>query len=606
MDLFSTVPTHTATADLESALKTHFGFNAFRPNQEEIVRAILESQDVLAILPTGSGKSMCYQLPALLKSGTAIVVSPLIALMQDQVDELTRNGIAATILNSSQSYADFQHVMDNLSEFKMVYVAPERFSDPRFMEAIHHADISFFVIDEAHCISQWGHAFRPEYRQLGMLRRLFKKPVLAFTATATQDVSRDIVQQLGMPNPFIVKASFDRPNLMIRLSERDNLDTQLAEFLDRHPDDSGIIYAPTRDKVDKLYTRLLEKKFSVAKYHAGLRDSDRLKAQRSFIQDDVRIMVATLAFGMGVHKSNVRFVVHTEMPKNTEQYYQEIGRAGRDGLPSECLALYAAQDKILYKRFLQDLDDPELRRVQTQKTEAFYNFCHATECRRVGLLRYFGETYLAESCPSCDNCLDDVQEIDGTVIAQKILSCVYRLHQGFGIQYVVDVLRGSKNQNILTRGHERLSTYNLMPEFSAAELRYYIGALVHMDYLQISEGEFPMLKLTATSSAVLKNHQQVAFRKKLFKAGKAEKKKRTVAIQPESPSLFKALKALRKELAIQDRVAPFMVFSDKTLVEMATRQPKNEVEFLEINGVGPKKLHQYGNQFLNCIRENIE
>lgn len=592
---------------LEEKLKEFFGYNTFRPHQTDIIHAVLDQKDVLAILPTGAGKSLCYQLPAMLMSGTALVVSPLISLMQDQVVSLFKNGIPAAFLNSSLHFQDIQDVLNNLSDYKLLYVAPERFADASFVQRLKQIDISFFVIDEAHCISQWGHSFRVEYRKLALLKENFpNKPIMALTATATPEVENDISQQLLMKNPQIIKGSFDRPNLTIRVNQKINVEKQLIEFIKIQKDRSGIIYASTRKTVDATYHQLQAAGFNVGRYHAGMSDKDRSASQNAFLHDQVQIMVATVAFGMGIHKPDIRFILHLDMPKSIEQYYQEIGRAGRDGLPADCLMLYGAQDMIIYNMFLEQIEDPVIRKHNKFKTDKMYYLCTSNQCRRVELLAYFGEKYPFLECPSCDNCIDDVEMINGTIIAQKILSCVFRLRQNFGIVTVIDVLRGSKNQNIVDRGHDRLSTYGLLAELPAKEVRYYIESLIHMKMLALAEGEYPVLKWTETSNDVVDGKKEVLFKKKIFNEAKAKAKsyeKSPQVILQYDEKIFQSLRELRLEIARKEQVPPFVVFSDRSLQEMALYLPRNQHEFSRINGVGPIKWTKYGDSFVEKIRQ---
>ena len=428
----------------------------------------------------------------LMLPGFAVIVSPLISLMQDQVVSMNKCGIPAAFLNSSLRHEDAGDLLRNLSKYKLLFIAPERLANLDFREKLSKVNVSFFAIDEAHCISQWGHSFRPDYRQLSLLKKDFPKcPILALTATATPSVEKDIATQLAMTQPMIIKSSFDRPNLTIRINDKVDTSSQLQKFLNEHKDQSGIIYCSTRKGVDSTYSELKGMGYDVGKYHAGLTDSERANVQHAFIYDKLKLMVATIAFGMGIHKPDIRFIVHMDMPKNIEQYYQEIGRAGRDGLPSECLMFYGSQDLFTYKFFIEQLDPGIEQKELSQKLSKMYSLCTTDKCRRGEVLKYFGEQYPEPVCTNCDNCLDDVELIDGTIIAQKIISCVFRMGQNFGAQMISDVLRGSKNAKVLEKGFERISTHNIMRDNSEQEIKYYINSLVQMGYLKRTEGNTP-------------------------------------------------------------------------------------------------------------------
>lgn len=595
---------------IDAQLKHYFGYNQFRPHQKTIIESILNKRDSVSVLHTGSGKSLCYQLPAVMTEGTAVVVSPLIALMTDQVLQLQKLNIPAASLASHQTAFEQEDILRNWSSHRLIYVSPERLTDEGFLNQLAHLPISFFVIDEAHCISQWGHAFRPDYRHLSKVKDRFPHiPIAAFTATATADVVSDIATQLRLKNPAVTIGKFDRENLKIRAEERTELNAKVRQFLAEHPNESGIVYAATRNRVDRLYDFLKKEGINAAKYHAGLADAERYRAQTQFIRDDVQVMVATIAFGMGINKPDVRFVCHVEMPKNMEQYYQEIGRAGRDGLPAECLMLYSVRDAILQKQLSQTIEDHTIRHHQFRKSEQMLAYCNSVSCRRQELLRYFGESYGQENCQNCDNCLEVAEFIDGTVIAQKVLSCIYRVGQRFGLAHVTDVLAGSQTATITSRGHDRLSTYGLLKEYAKHEIRSFIFSLINLGYVQVTDGEYPILQLTPEAKSVLFQGEQVKFKKKKpkpaskkSKAGTAGPSKKTVS---QNPALFASLRAVRKSLADAQGVPPYVIFHDKTLIEIANQCPQTEAELLAISGVGPAKLKTYGTVFLEHLNSHV-
>lgn len=593
-----------------SALQTYFGYPEFRPLQSEIITAILNKQDTFALLPTGAGKSLCYQLPSTILDGTTIVISPLIALMKDQVDSLKLLGINAALLNSTITQAQQSSTIQQLKtgEIKLLYVAPERLVQQSFLDLISAISINFFAIDEAHCISQWGHDFRPEYRQLTLLRSRFPTiPIIALTATATPRVKEDIISQLSFHTPAIYQGSFNRPNLSYYVEPKTHGPSQLTEILQKHLQQSGIIYCQSRKIVEDTTSLLQSHGISALSYHAGLEDRVRHANQEKFITDECNVIVATIAFGMGINKPDVRFVVHYNLPKTLEHYYQETGRAGRDGLPSSCYLLFSYADKILYERFIREMGDPREQLISRQQLEVMINYAQSSLCRRVQLLKYFDE-HTPVTCQACDNCLIPKDVQDATIPAQQILSCIYRTGQRFAATHIVDILKGSKNKKILQFGHDQLSTYNLMPNEDAKQIKMMIYDLVQQGILSQSNDQFTTLKLTSKAKAVLKNEQKVLLHKIPISVPRRE-----IAAEPASNyniELFDKLRDLRKQLARERALPPYMIFSDRSLQDMATRLPQTIGEFCQVYGVGDAKAETYGQVFTNeislfCEKHNL-
>lgn len=595
--------------ELFRALKKHFGYDQFRPLQKEIIEDALAGRDVFALMPTGGGKSLCFQLPALVRNGLTIVVSPLISLMKDQVDALQTSGIHATYLNSTLDGAEAKARWRGLhrGEYRMLYVAPERLMLDTFLERALNWDIAQLAIDEAHCISEWGHDFRPEYRELKKLRKhLPDVPIMALTATATERVRADIVKELKLRDPRCYVASFDRPNLTYRVIPKTAPYQQLLAFIRSRPNDSGIIYCASRKSTESLARNLNEDGVATKPYHAGLTTSERTKHQDAFLRDHVRVITATIAFGMGINKPNVRFVVHYDLPKNIESYYQETGRAGRDGLPSECVLLFSPSDVAKQLHFIDEKSDTEARIARAQLQQAVH-YAETRECRRVVLLGYFGERFLQQSCGSCDNCLQPRETFDGTVHAQKFLSCVYRIHArhgfGFGLNHVVDVLRGADTEAIRQRGHNELSTYGIGGELKRAEWQAIGRELLRLGLVECAPGKFATLSLTPAGLEALRKRTSIVLTKQIEIAEK-ETRRKPGAIECDEV-LFKRLRALRRQLADERGVPAYIIFSDVSLRQMARNYPTNSSEFRRVPGVGQQKLKDFADPFLNEIKDHL-
>ncbi len=586
---------------IDETLQEVFGYAAFRPHQREIIEGLIEGQDAFVLMPTGGGKSLCYQIPALHLSGVGVVVSPLIALMQDQVEALKTCGVRAAFYNSTLDEGEARRVLGRLHQgaLDLIYVAPERLMSPGFLERLQGLKVALFAIDEAHCISQWGHDFRPEYLQLGQLRRLFPGvPLVALTATAEAHTRRDIVQRLDLPKTRCFVAGFDRPNIRYTVVDKLKPFSQLTDFLEGRPGEAGIVYCLSRRRVEQVAARLLRAGYRAAPYHAGLSGTERAQAQDAFLRDDIDIIVATVAFGMGIDKSNIRFVVHYDIPKNIESYYQETGRAGRDGLPAEALLLFGLGDVAVARSLIEKGADEAQRRIELHKLNAMVGYAEALSCRRRILLNYFDD-HLQEDCGNCDVCLHPPELIDITEDARKALSCVYRVGQRFGLQHVVEVLRGSRRERLLQLGHDRLSTYGIGADKGQEYWQALLRHLVQRGYLEQDLADFSVLKLRPAARPLLSGTETLSMARPrvrpLTAAHSARRKKGELDYEPE---LFERLRRLRKSLADEAGVPPFVIFSDKSLSEMAAFRPTDEEAFLRISGVGRHKLERYGAEFL--------
>ncbi len=601
-------------SDKLEVLKKYFGYSCFRNGQEELIDSLLAGRDVLGIMPTGAGKSLCYQIPAIMTDGMTLVISPLISLMKDQVNSLVQQGVSAAYLNRSLTDGQFRKALMNAAngKYKIIYVAPERLESSSFLWFAMNADISLIAVDEAHCVSQWGQDFRPSYLNINsFISKLNRRPVIgAFTATATEEVKNDIVSLLDLNDPLRVTTGFDRPNLFFSVMKPKSKSDKLLELIRERNGQSGIVYCSTRKRVEEVCALLNSNGISATRYHAGLEDNERVKNQDDFVYDRKTVMVATNAFGMGIDKSDVRFVIHYNMPKNIESYYQEAGRAGRDGLDADCVLLYSRADVSTCKYFIENIEDNEelsqeqkelFRQKEEERLKQMVFYCTTSNCLRGYMLRYFGDEY-KESCGKCSNCLTEFETVDVTVEAQKILSCVIRTGQNYGVKMITDVLRGVSSDRITRARLDRQSTFGIMKDVKAAEIKYIIEKLEEQEYIISVGAGKPILRVTEMSYPVLRGSASVKIRNAKQLISKAQK----ADIQAVDPELFDALKVVRTEFAKKKGVPAFVIFSDATLADMCRVMPTTEAEFLSVNGVGANKLEKYGEAFLKVIRKYAE
>ena len=588
----------------QNLLKKFFGYDNFRPGQEEIIDNILNQKDCLGIMPTGAGKSICYQIPALTFEGTTIVISPLISLMKDQVDSLIQNGISATFINSTLSTSEYFQTIENakLGMYKIIYVAPERLNSEGFINLLNNINISMFAIDEAHCVSQWGHDFRPSYTEIAnIIIKIKKRPIVAaFTATATELVKNDIINLLKLSNPFTLTTGFDRKNLSFSVETPIDKKKYLLDYLNNHKDISGIIYCLSRKNVDNLFNELSEQGFSVSKYHGGMSDSAREQNQNDFVFDKTSIMVATNAFGMGTDKSNIRYVIHYNMPKDLESYYQEAGRSGRDGSPAECILLFNRSDIVSNKFLIEQTGSTSTKLVEYQKLNDMVDYCNTDKCLRKYILEYFGEKTDYENCNNCSNCNSEIESTDITTDSKKIMSCIKRMRERFGIGLVTDVLKGSKTAKIKSMKFDDLSTYGIMSDYSKDTIKELISFLVSENYINCVGDKYPILVLTPACSDVLFNDKKVFIKRKI------EKVKPKASEINYDIELFGTLSAIRKQLAEELNVPPFIIFADSTLIEMCILYPTSLDELYRVSGVGKYKADNYGKYFLHEIQKYVE
>ena len=599
--MIQSIRDHEST--IHNTLKTIFGFQTFRPNQESIIKNILDGRDVFAVMPTGGGKSLCYQLPATVMHGMAVVISPLISLMKDQVDAAVENGIQAAFMNSSMDADEVSDVyrMLKYNKIKLLYIAPERFAMPHFLERLKTVAISLFAIDEAHCISEWGHDFRPDYLGLSLIPEKFPDvPVAAFTATATQRVQEDIINKIGLRKPHIVRASFNRPNLFYEVKAKSRVELQILEFLGDHSGESGIIYRTTRDSVMETADFLKSKGIAALPYHAGLSADERTKNQEAFNRDEVQVIVATIAFGMGIDKSNLRFVLHADLPKNIETYYQETGRAGRDGEPAHCLLFFGRGDIPKIRYFINEITDDRERFIAIEKLNQTVGFALHNVCRRRQLLGFFGEDYPRDNCGACDICSGSVEQIDITTDAQIIMSAISRTGQCFGIGHVIDIVTGADTKRIRELRHNEIKTYGAGKGRDKKYWRSVVDELIAQEAVMQQGDPYPVLKITQKGSDILFGGERImALRKEEVKAKTPRERDE---FEEYDGTLFERLRNVRKRIAEGQKVPPYIIFSDRTLHEMCRRFPSTLSDIRKISGVGEAKLERYGEDFIREIK----
>jgi len=595
-------------SSIHHTLQTVFGFDSFRPNQEDIINAVLNKRDVFAVMPTGGGKSICYQLPALLMQGTAVVISPLISLMKDQVDAAKENGIAAAYINSSLDAAEMSSVIRRLkgNQLKLLYIAPERFAISQFTDLLRELPLSLFAIDEAHCISEWGHDFRPDYLSLSNIPELFPHiPIAAFTATATEKVQKDIIEKIGLRSPHSVRASFNRPNLFYQVAPKKGLEQQLLGFLKEHGTESGIVYRTTRDSVEATAGFLTTHGIQALPYHAGLSAEKRDRNQEAFNKDEVQVIVATIAFGMGIDKSNVRFVVHADLPKHIEAYYQETGRAGRDGEPAHCLLFFSRGDIPRIRYFIDKTEDEAERTIALAKLNQCVRFASHNACRRKQLLAFFGETYPAGNCGACDICTGNVNRTDITTDAKILMSAMARTGERFGITHVVDVVMGADTKRVQELKHHEIKTFGAGKHADVYHWRFIVDELLAQELIMQDGDRYPVLKLTPRGKGVLTGTEQV-FGLKREESPAPARRRKSAEGGPFDEALFERLRIVRKRFAEANGVPPYVIFSDKTLHEMSRHYPVTPVDMRGIHGVGDVKLERYGGEFIAEIRTYVE